>query len=49
MKELVNEPTKLSTDAGLRTDTKNTEVITNRATRKITLKVIYLEYVPENN
>jgi hypothetical protein len=28
MQEMVNEPTKLNTDAGLRIDTKNTEVIT---------------------
>jgi hypothetical protein len=49
MKEMVNEPTKLSTDAGLRIDTKNTEVILNRAARELKLKVIDLEHVPENN
>ena len=49
MEEMVNEPTKLSVGAGLRIDTKNTEVITIRAAREIKLKVIDLEYVPESN
>lgn len=46
---MVKEPPKLSTDAGLRIDTKNTEVITNRAAREIKIKVLDLEYVPEKN
>jgi hypothetical protein len=44
MQEMVNEPTKLNTDAGLRIDTKNTEVITNRAAREIKLNIIDLEF-----
>jgi len=47
IQEMVNEPTKLSTDVGLRIDTKNTKAITNRATREIKLEGEYLEYVPE--
>jgi len=46
---MVNEPTKLSIDAGVRIDTKKTEVITNRVAREIKLNGIDLEYVPENN
>jgi hypothetical protein len=42
---MVNDPTKLSTDAGLIIDTKNTEIITNRAARENKLKVRDLEYV----
>jgi hypothetical protein len=44
---LVNEPTKLSADVGLRIDKKNTKAIKNRATGEIKLKGEDLEYVPE--
>ena len=47
MQEMVNEPTKLSTDVGLQIDTKNTKAITNRAAGEIKLKGENLEYVPE--
>jgi hypothetical protein len=40
---MVNEPTKLSTNAELIIDT-NTEIITNRAERENKLKVRDLEY-----
>jgi hypothetical protein len=46
MQEAVNKPTKLSTDAGLQIDTKNTEVITNRVAKEIKLKEEDLECVP---
>jgi len=49
MQEMVKVPPKLSADAGVRIDTKNTKVITNRAAREIKLKVLDLEYVLENN
>jgi hypothetical protein len=49
MQEIVKEPPKLSTDAGLRIDTKNTEVIANRAAIEIKLKILDLEYVREKN
>ena len=49
MQEMVKVPPKLSADAGVRIDTKNTEVITNTAAREIKLKVLDLEYVLENN
>jgi hypothetical protein len=44
---MVNEVTKLSTDAGQQINTKKTKVMTNSAEIEIKLKVGALEYVPE--
>jgi hypothetical protein len=44
---MVNELTKLSTDAGLQIITKNTKVITNRNQIEIKLNGDALERVPE--
>ena len=47
LQETVNEPTKLSTYAGLQINAKKTKVMGNGAKIEIKLKGEALEYVPE--